>query len=304
MRNEFASELYATREVDNDAAESHSYFVQVLKNVRAHLSKHFAKQPKTCSLRTKEQSDNQPTENNNIFHNMFSVLQVYNPPAEAEKAPTIAPTHQPETDGNIDYIVEELDDSFAVMFAFASLLDDLAVLRAEVQSLWADYQGGRRDLASVSVAINLSMRIAQEMEEEVAVLITKGGGARKISQSLISALVSFVGISFEQKRSNAYPYDLDAYPLGKVTFFNTLEIFRQWTLSIGGGGCDLPECMDMISNDPLLELWTQDMHALFNLLTDLTTMAKCFASRKGIVIDELIAGMRDLRQSRANEAPL
>ncbi|CEJ88207.1 hypothetical protein VHEMI04644 [[Torrubiella] hemipterigena] len=312
VRNEFANQLYATREVDDDAAESHSYFVQVLEKVRAHLSKHFVEKPKVPNPRINGQSEKKLRENDNILHNMFSVLEVYAPSAEAESAPTLTPTYQPKVEDNIEYVVEEADDIGAIEFAFAALLKDLADLRAEVLSLWADYQCGRRELATVAAAIHVSSEMARAIENDVTMLIAKGGGAHKLAFSWVSKVAFWAGIDMEQKTKSAGPYNMEAYELAKSCFFNTLEIFQVWRACTGGADA-FPACtvefppqtfeIDDTASPNLIQL-TRDAAAICDMLPDLSTLATIFRGKMGLVTDELVAGLWDIAQSETKEAPL
>ncbi|KAM0242051.1 hypothetical protein ACHAP5_007449 [Fusarium lateritium] len=289
---------------DRRSDASHSYFVEVLEQVRDYLKPIMEAglfQPENLSKGKKDAKKNP-------VKNMFKLLNVYTPSESFLNAPDITPEPASEEEDE-KYTVQETETWEDAAFAFVTLLRDYETLTQEVHALWTKYSAGQLDLAVVSVATNTAFQIARAMEESHKPLLDKHGSCFKLASSLFEQYCETVGIDVDQKPHGGV-FNVEAYDMAKPLYIGPMGLLQAFASSCRNNDMTgtyngvygwYDERLGAASETPS-QRWTQDISAMMELMPDLRFLSS--HRRRGAVEDELMRGVVAMFQTSSSIPPL
>lgn len=292
VRKSFAERLVdAGRRFDQNSDARHSFFVNILEEVRKTLQPLLSVDAFNLSDLKDAITNVETHKDKKGLSSLFEVLDVYEPSAEFEAAPDVvvpAPS-APE------YTVEAEEDSqFEALFAITALMDDLSRLRLEIAELWTRYEAGEMDIAAVSVATNTAIELARSFEDDISPFVQKNGGSSTFHAKYFHAVSESLGIDAEAKQSPTDDYNFAAYDIADALLINTLINIIAFVRANPLG--EIPSYngfygwYDEASIQPLgsdREKYNRMKPALLELLSDLPLIS----NHQGPVEDQLMQGM-------------
>ncbi|KAK1750895.1 hypothetical protein QBC47DRAFT_392834 [Echria macrotheca] len=229
LREAFSQLLYQRGAVESDetTARNHSYFVDILKQVREILG---GGNQNDKSSESAEASS--PLES---LSTAFAALHLYEPRQSFLDAPDVA-VAGPQYEIAEDEAGLEED----AQVAFAALLQDTLMLRDQVNKLWrARYMQRTLHLAAAAIATNTAIDLVRKMEEEAASGLNRFGGVSKFLIDHYQAAASVEGLDPEHRVADGDDINVDAYEISRRTMFEAyhlLDQFRQACSDAGAGG--------------------------------------------------------------------
>lgn len=291
--------------INQTSDQRHSSFVGVLEKVHDYLKPRMTSGTFNADISTRSASKGPKDPSENIF----DVLNVYASSKSFLNTPDIA---VPQSKSDVTYIIEQEDSREEAVFALITLLNDYTLLGEGIKSLWTRYTNGQLDIAAISVATNTAFELARSMEEEVASLFVKNGGAEHMAQEYFSSLSKAAGIDPLDKNHPSDGYNSEAYELARHTLMNTNSIIRGYAAarmaeyipitSYNGNGGWYDEELGSSGENKHKRL-NQDKLALVEILPDIEFLSSNMG-RGAKIEDELIRGLRALLMDKELHVPL
>ena len=220
LREAFAQLLQQQGIVKAEEATNikHSYFVDILKQVRDILGGDNHKDASTDS--------SAPSSSSQCLSTAFAALHLYEPSQSFLDAPDVA---LPAPEYAISEDEAGLEEDAQV--AFAALLQDVLLLREEVNKLWnVRYSQSTFHLAAVAVATNTAIDLARKMEEEATPILDRFGGVTKFLVDHYHSAASAKGLDPTHRVADSDSTNVDAYDVSKRTLYQAyhlLDLFRK-----------------------------------------------------------------------------
>ncbi|SCV61293.1 uncharacterized protein FFFS_15862 [Fusarium fujikuroi] len=302
VRKMFSMHLSETnKHLSVRANTAHAYFVSVLEKVRYVLFKVEGGSGVAFNMASKKGAtnairDNSVAEGKIRDFSLFQMLQVYEPSENfSDSSDVVLPARSSPID--LEYITENDESEAECIFAFTALLKDLIKLRKEVSNLWNEYHNGKIDLAAAAIGANLAIELARSMEEEMAPLLKKHGGALALLPKYFGAVSQYLGLDPFQKERLSDDMNFTCYDIGATFLYNAASLLeairtaapysaRHMPCYTGKFGWYDPQRAHLETMDNR-QRWAQDKAALLEVVPDITLLFEL----EGIpVLDELARG--------------
>ncbi|KAK3374715.1 hypothetical protein B0H63DRAFT_480788 [Podospora didyma] len=210
---------------EDSSTDTHSYFVDVLRHVQHIL----------CDGITRVGSPPpDPASPRQCLSAAFSALHLYEPSQSFLDAPGVVLPSGPE------YDIAEDEDNLEedAQVAFAALLQDVLVLRKQVNKLWRErYIEGHLHLAAVAVATNTAIDLARKMEEETAAILDRFGG---VGEFLENYFATANEAAVEEAGGDYDSDDLDPHGVAKRTMYEAYDLLDDFRESCPAAADLLP----------------------------------------------------------------
>jgi hypothetical protein len=123
--------------------------------------------------------------------------------------------------------IDETEDDtlYEAIFAMTMLMNNLDHLRAEISSLWTQYNEDKdgADIAAIAVATNTAIDLVCSFEEELQPLMDSQGGTTTFHKRYLASVAqAFLGVDVTQKQQAQDPYNLAAFELGESLLAHTM----------------------------------------------------------------------------------
>ncbi|KAF4443572.1 bloom syndrome protein [Fusarium austroafricanum] len=293
VRKMFSMHLSETnKHLSSQANTAHAYFVSVLEKVRYILFKVEGGSGVPFNMASKKGATN-ANRNNSVVEakirdfSLFQMLQVYEPTEDFLNSPDVV-LPAPSSPIDLEYTVENDESETECIFAFTALLKDLIKLRKEVSNLWNEYHSGKIDLAAAAVGANLAIELARSIEEEMALLLKKHGGA-------LALLPKYFGA----KEQFSDDMNFACYDIGATFLYNAASLLetirtaaphnaRHMPCYTGKFGWYDAQRAHLETTDNR-QRWAQDKAALLEVIPNITLLFEL----EGIpVLDEFACGVK------------
>ncbi|KAH7471243.1 hypothetical protein FOMA001_g13142 [Fusarium oxysporum f. sp. matthiolae] len=304
VRKMFSMHLSETnKHLSVRANMAHAYFVSVLEKVRYVLLKVEGGSGVAFNMASKEGATNAIRDNSVVEakirdFSLFQMLQVYEPSEDYSDSPD-AMLPAPSSPIDLEYTVENDESETECIFAFTALLKDFINLRKEVSNLWNEYRSGAIDLAAAAVGANLAIELARSVEEKMAPLLKKHGGALALLPKYFGAVCQSLGLDPFQKERFSDDMNFACYDIGATFLYNAASLLEAIRTAAPHSARYMPcytgkfgwydaqrahlETMDN------RQRWAQDKAALLEVVPDITLLFEL----QGIpVLDEFARGIR------------
>ncbi|KAK2666955.1 hypothetical protein RAB80_017376 [Fusarium oxysporum f. sp. vasinfectum] len=304
VRKMFSMHLSETnKHLSVRANTAHAYFVSVLEKVRYVLFKVEGGSGVAFNMASKKGATNAIPDNSVVEgkirdFSLFQMLQVYEPSENfSDSSDVVLPARSSPID--LEYITENDESEAECIFAFTALLKDLIKLRKEVSNLWNEYHSGKIDLAAAAIGANLAIELARSMEEEMAPLLKKHGGALALLPKYFGAVSQYLGLDPFQKERFSDDMNFACYDIGATFLYNAASLLeairtaapysaRHMPCYTGKFGWYDPQRAHLETMDNR-QRWAQDKAALLEVVPDITLLFEL----EGIpVLDELARGVK------------
>ncbi|PCD21189.1 hypothetical protein AU210_016615 [Fusarium oxysporum f. sp. radicis-cucumerinum] len=314
VRKMFSMHLSETnKHLSVRANTAHAYFVSVLEKVRYVLFKVEGGSGVAFNMASEKDAtnaihDNSVVEAKTRDFSLFQVLQVYEPSENFSDSPDVVlPARSSPID--LEYTVENDESETECIFAFITLLEDFIKLRQEVSNLWNEYRSGTIDLAAAAIGANLAIELARSIEEEMAPLLKKHGGALALLPKYFGAVSQSLGLDPFQKERFSDDMNFACYDIGATFLYNAASLLeairtaaphsaRQMPCYTGKFGWYDAQRAHLETMDNR-QRWAQDKAALLEVVPDITLLFEL----EGIpVLDELARGVKYMFE--AQEIPV
>lgn len=265
----------------------------------------------------------------------FTGLTVYlsEPSEDFLHAPLNIERLAPVKDDSATYEVEPLMDLEEALFAYTTMLNDLAKIRAHVEWIWKNFRDGMFDLAAAAVTTNTACDLARDLMEDMGPIFKAHGGALKTAKkfhlyqclvkgfSLVSKhepgptdvnVVPYVGFvsangpraqeSISNPPSDNFNYDTydvatDTCMISFLMLASFLTVLDPDHLPLYKEGMfgvyDPSRDWNTMSNR---DKFIQDKILMMEYFTELMTVVRCVPNYP--VQDEFLRGMKELDQTR------
>jgi hypothetical protein len=199
-------------------AKKHSHFVDILRQVQDILGGANRTDASTGSTA--------PSSSRQCLSTAFAALHLYEPSQQFLDAPDVAlPAPQ------YDIAEDEAGLEEGAQVAFGALLQDVLLLREEVNTLWGvKYSHRTFHLAAFAVATNTAIDLARKMEEEATPILDRFGGVAKFLGDHYHTAASAEGLDPSHRVADGDDINIDAYDISKRTMFEAyhlLDLFRK-----------------------------------------------------------------------------
>ncbi|KAG6980387.1 hypothetical protein FocnCong_v009731 [Fusarium oxysporum f. sp. conglutinans] len=304
VRKMFSMHLSETnKHLSVRANTAHAYFVSVLEKVRYVLLKVEGGSGVAFNMASKKGATNAIRDNSVVEakirdFSLFQMLQVYEPSEDYSDSPD-AMLPAPSSPIDLEYTVENDESETECIFAFTALLKDFINLRKEVSNLWNEYRSGTIDLAAAAVGANLAIELARSMEEKMAPLLKKHGGALALLPKYFGAVCQSLGLDPFQKERFSDDMNFACYDIGATFLYNAASLLEAIRTAAPHSARYMPcytgkfgwydaqrahlETMDN------RQRWAQDKAALLEVVPDITLLFEL----QGIpVLDEFARGIK------------
>ncbi|KAG7413153.1 hypothetical protein Forpi1262_v017248 [Fusarium oxysporum f. sp. raphani] len=304
VRKMFSMHLSETnKHLSVRANTAHAYFVSVLEKVRYVLFKVEGGSGVAFNMASKKGATNAIRDNSVVEgkirdFSLFQMLQVYEPSENfSDSSDVVLPARSSPID--LEYITENDESEAECIFAFTALLKDLIKLRKEVSNLWNEYHSGKIDLAAAAIGANLAIELARSMEEEMAPLLKKHGGALALLPKYFGAVSQYLGLDPFQKERFSDDMNFACYDIGATFLYNAASLLeairtaapysaRQMPCYTGKFGWYDAQRAHLETTDNR-QRWAQDKAALLEVVPDITLLFEI----EGIpVLDEFARGVK------------
>jgi len=245
VRRGFADLLkQAGATLDIAADETHSFFVDVLENVRNALKPLFWQESATASKKGLAPASEPAAAGAASLGtgSIFDILEVYETPeldlpvASSATDEKPVPADKTQAAGLIEYKSEPTNTAADRFLAFLALGRDLTALREQVRSLWKAYADREISLSSVAIATNTVIAFARAIEEGVAHLFKRDGNVEGMLTKLLKAICAMRGVDIRTPSVNgSYPFDIRLYETIDFCMINALIFLNGWRQAAGGG---------------------------------------------------------------------
>ncbi|EXL39720.1 hypothetical protein FOCG_17691 [Fusarium oxysporum f. sp. radicis-lycopersici 26381] len=303
VRKMFSMHLSETnKQLSVRANTAHAYFVSVLEKVRYVLFKVEGGSGVEFNMASEKGATNAIHDNSVVEakirdFSLFQVLQVYEPSETFSDSPGVV-LPAPSSPIDLEYTVENDESETECIFAFTTLLKDFIKLRQEVSNLWNEYRSGKIDLAAAAVGANLAIELTRSMEEEMAPLLKKHGGALALLPKYFGAVCQSLGLDPFQKERFSDDMNFACYDIGATFLYNAASLLegirtaapysaRHMPCYTGKGWYDAQRAhLETMDNR---QRWAQDKAALLEVVPDITLLFEL----EGIpVLDEFARGVK------------
>ncbi|WKT54174.1 hypothetical protein QSH57_004758 [Fusarium oxysporum f. sp. vasinfectum] len=304
VRKMFSMHLSETnKQLSVRANTAHAYFVSVLEKVRYVLFKVEGGSGVAFNMASEKGATNAIHDNSVVEakirdFSLFQVLQVYEPSETFSDSPGVV-LPAPSSPIDLEYTVENEESETECIFAFTTLLKDFIKLRQEVSNLWNEYRSGKIDLAAAAVGANLAIELTRSMEEEMAPLLKKHGGALALLPKYFGAVCQSLGLDPFQKERFSDDMNFACYDIGATFLYNAASLLETIRTAAPYSARHMPcytgkfgwydaqrahlETMDN------RQRWAQDKAALLEVVPDITLLFEL----EGIpVLDEFARGVK------------
>ncbi|KAH7460204.1 hypothetical protein FOMA001_g19618 [Fusarium oxysporum f. sp. matthiolae] len=304
IRKMFSMHLSETnKHLSVRANTAHAYFVSVLEKVRDVLLNVEGGSGDVFNMTSKKGATNAIRDNSVVEakirdFSLFQMLQVYEPSEDFSDSPD-AVLPAPSSPIDLEYTVENNESETECIFAFTALLKDFIKLRKEVSNLWNEYHSGKIDLAAAAVGANLAIELARSMEEEMAPLLKKHGGALALLPKYFGAVCQSLGLDPFQKERFSDDMNFACYDIGATFLYNAASLLeairtaaphsaRHMPCYTGKFGWYEAQRAHLETTDNR-QRWAQDKAALLEVVPDITLLFEL----EGIpVLDEFARGVK------------
>ncbi|EXM14534.1 hypothetical protein V3481_012917 [Fusarium oxysporum f. sp. vasinfectum] len=304
VRKMFSMHLSETnKHLSVRANTAHAYFVSVLEKVRYVLLKVEGGSGVAFNMASKKGATNAIRDNSVVEakirdFSLFQMLQVYEPSEDFSDSPDVM-LPAPSSPIDLEYTVENDESETECIFAFTALLKDFIKLRKEVSNLWNEYRSGTIDLAAAAVGANLAIELARSMEEEMAPLLKKHGGALALLPKYFDAVCQSLGLDPFKKERFSDDMNFACYDIGATFLYNAASLLEAiWTAAphsarqmpsyTGKFGWYDAQRAHLETTDNR-QRWAQDKAALLEVVLDITLLFEV----EGIpVLDEFARGVK------------
>ncbi|KAJ4244163.1 hypothetical protein NW764_016578 [Fusarium oxysporum] len=293
----------ANKHLSVRANTAHAYFVSVLEKVRYILFKVEGGSGVAFNMASKKGATNAIRDNSVVEakirdFSLFQMLQVYEPSENfSDSSDVVLPA--PSSPIDLEYTIENDESEAECIFAFTALLKDLIKLRKEVSNLWNEYHSGKIDLAAAAVGANLAIELARSMEEEMAPLLKKHGGALALLPKYFGAVSQSLGLDPFHKERLSDDMNFACYDIGATFLYNAASLLEAIRTAAPYSARHMPcytgkfgwydaqrahlETMDN------RQRWAQDKAVLLEVVSDITLLFEL----EGIpVLDEFARGVK------------
>ncbi|EXM15213.1 hypothetical protein FOTG_16428 [Fusarium oxysporum f. sp. vasinfectum 25433] len=304
VRKMFSMHLSETKKhLSVRANTAHAYFVSVLEKVRYVLFKAEGGSGVAFNMAPEKGATNAIHDNSVVEakirdFSLFKVLQVYEPSETFSDSPDVV-LPAPSSPIDLEYTIENVESETECIFAFTTLLKDFIKLRQEVSNLWNEYRSGTIDLPATAVGANLAIELARSMEEEMAPLLKKHGGALALLPKYFGAVSQYLGLDPFQKERLSDDMNFACYDIGATFLYNAASLLeairttapysaRQMPCYTGKFGWYDAQSAHLETTDNR-QRWAQDKAALLEVVPDITLLFEI----EGIpVLDEFARGVK------------
>ncbi|KAH7128876.1 hypothetical protein EDB81DRAFT_808444 [Dactylonectria macrodidyma] len=306
VRKSFSARLNKVQQnLSNQPDASHAHFVSVLERV-CHVLRQCAvgsgdtSETAPLDAATKAVRNGSTKRDKPPGYNIFDLLEVFEPSDDFSTEPDVVAPAPSSLPIDLEYTPEYNEDSEAeCIFAFTALLKDLFSLREEIRDLWQNYSSGKLDLAATAVGVNMALELARSMEEEMAPLLKKHGGAIALLPKIFDGVCQSLGINPLKKELPSDDMNFACYDIGASFLWNVASLLDAIRITAPRGSQAMPRYtgshgwfdaqtahLETMTNR---ERWAQDKAALLEVVPDLDMLFEL----KGVQVhDEFARGFQ------------